>query len=219
MIRKKAWLTGAALTGTIVVTAFGGTAFAADLVEPGCTPAVSSLNGKLEGAGGYSDSDNSNGDFAWEAGASLSVPLGCMLGFQADFGASERVDDTHIGGIGHLFIRDPESYLLGVTGGAIDGEDATLYAIGPEAELYLGNVSLEAWGGYLNVDNDDGDSDDTGFVIGDAAFYLTEDFRVSVGGKVVDDFEGLRAGLEYQFAGSPISLYSKAEYGDTSWTT
>src|SRR5689334_2730463 len=91
MIRKKAWLTGAALTGTIVVTAFGGTAFAADLVEPGCTPAVSSFNGKLEGAGGYSDSDNTNGDFGWEAGASLSLPLGCMFGFQADFGAGERV--------------------------------------------------------------------------------------------------------------------------------
>lgn len=214
MIRRKAWLTGAALTGTVVITAFGGTAFAADVVEPGCTPAVSSLNGKIEGAAGYADKEDETGDFAWEAGGSLSLPLGCLFGFQADIGANDRIDNTQYGAIGHLFIRDPEIYLFGVTGGAIDSDDATLYAVGPEAEFYIGNVSLEAWGGYLNSDSDDGDGKDTGFIIGDVAYYMTEDFRVSVGGKVVDDYEGLRTGFEYQFGGMPMSLYSKAEYGD-----
>ena len=55
MIRNKAWLMGAALSGAIVLSAFGSAAFAADIVEPGCVPAVSSLNGKLEAAGGYAD--------------------------------------------------------------------------------------------------------------------------------------------------------------------
>ena len=38
--------------------------------------------------------------------------------------------------------------------------------------------------------------------------------RLSVGGKVVDDREGLRAGIEYQIGGMPMSVYSKADYGD-----
>lgn len=218
MIRKKAWLTGVALTGTVVITAFGGTAFAADVVvEPDCTPAVSAINGKIEGAGGYAEKEDEKGDFAWEAGGSLSFPLGCLFGFQADIGVSDKIDNTQYGAIGHLFIRDPETYLFGVTGGAIDGDDATLYAVGPEAEFYLGNLSLEAWGGYLNIDPEEGDGKDTGFVIGDAAYYLTDDFRVSVGGKIVDNYEALRAGFEYQFGGMPLALYSKAEYGDNEF--
>src|SRR5689334_21954562 len=117
MIRRRAWLTGVALTGTVAITAFGGTAFSADVTETGCTPAVSSVNGKIEGGAGYAEMKDENGDLAWEAGASLALPLGCMFGFQADLGVSERFDDTQFGGIAHLFARDPESYLLGVAGG------------------------------------------------------------------------------------------------------
>jgi hypothetical protein len=145
------------------------------------------------------------------------LPLGCMFGLQLDAGAFDKLDETHYGGIAHLFIRDPESYLLGVTGGVIDSDDVTLYPVGPEVELYLGNFSLEAWGGYVNIDGDD--NEDSGFIIADAAFYLTDDFRVSVGGKIIDDFEALRAGFEYQFGEMPFSLYGKAEYGDDEYFT
>ncbi|MGE0007114.1 MAG: hypothetical protein AB7S92_16180 [Parvibaculaceae bacterium] len=219
MIRKRAWLTGAALTGTLAVTAFGGSAIAADVIEEAPNCAVSSFNGKLEAGAGYADREEFDGDFAFEAGGSLSFPLGCMLGLQLDVGVSDKLDDTQYGGIAHLFIRDPESYLFGITGGVLDGEDVNLIPIGPEVELYLGNFSLEAWGGYLNIDPDHGGSDDSGFLIADAAFYLTDDFRVSVGGKIVDDYEGLRAGFEYQFTDSPMSLYGKAEYGDNDYFT
>jgi opacity protein-like surface antigen len=219
MIRKRAWLTGAALTGTLAVTGFGTAALAADVVEEAPNCAVSGFNGKLVGGAGYADRQDEDGSFAFEAGGSLSLPLGCLIGLQLDGGVSDKLDDTMFGGIAHLFIRDPESYLLGVTGGVIDGENATLYPVGPEAELYLGNISLEAWGGYLNLDQDHGGSEDTGFVIADAALYLTDDFRVSVGGKIVDDYEGVRAGFEYQFDESPMSLYAKAEYGDDDYFT
>ena len=217
MIRKRAWLTGAALTGTLAVTAFGGSAFAADVVEEAPNCAVSGFNGKLEGGAGYADSKDENGDFAFEAGGSLSFPLGCLIGLQLDVGVSDKVEDTTYGGVAHLFIRDPESYLLGVTGGVFDGDNASLIPIGPEVELYLGNISLEAWGGYLNIDADDGGSEDSGFLIADAAFYLTDDFRIWGGGKIVDDYEGLRVGFEYQFAELPMTLYAKAEYGDDDY--
>jgi hypothetical protein len=217
MIRKRAWLTGAALTGTLAVTGFGTSAIAADVIEEAPNCAVSGFNGKLQGGAGYSDIKDEQGDFAWEAIGSLSFPLGCMLGFQLDAGVRENLDDTQFGGIAHLFFRDPESWLFGVTGGVLDGEDVTLIPIGPEIELYLGNFSIEAWGGYVHIDPDEGDSEDSGFVIADAAFYLSDDFRVSVGGKIVDDYEGVRAGIEYQFGESPLSLYSNAELGDDDY--
>lgn len=220
MIRKKAWLTGAALTGTLAVTAFGATAFAADVVEeapPNC--AVSGFNGKAEGAAGYADKNDEKGDFAGEVGGSLSFPLGCMIGLQLDAAYSNKLSEDFYGGIAHLFTRDPESYLLGVTGGVIEGDDVTLFPVGPEVELYFGNFSFEAWGGYLYIDPNDDESKDSGFIIADAAFYLTDDFRVSVGGKIVDDYEGLRAGFEYQFDESPIALQAKAEYGDDEYLT
>lgn len=217
MITKKAWLTGVAFTGAVAVATFGGAAFAADVTAPSC--AVSALNGKIEAGGGFADAKDVNGDFAWEAGASLSFPLGCMFGFQADFGVSDRFDDTQFGGIGHLFARDPESYLIGIAGGVVDGDDATLYAIGPEAELYLGNFSLEAWGGYVNIDANDGEGGDSGFIIADMAYYVTDDFRISLGGKIIDDYEGLRAGFEYQLGGMPMSLTSNVEYGDDDQLT
>ena len=63
MIRKRAWLTGAAISGTLAITSFGGSVLAADVAEPpGCTPAVSGFNGKLEGGGGYSETDEVDGD-------------------------------------------------------------------------------------------------------------------------------------------------------------
>src|SRR5262245_7692921 len=217
MIRKRAWLTGAALTGTLAVTSFGSSAIAADIVEETPSCAVSAFNGKAEAGAGYADRKGEDGDFAFEAGGSLSFPLGCMFGLQLDVGLLDKLDDTQYGGIAHLFIRDPESYLFGVTGGVIDGDNFTLIPVGPEIELYLGNISLEAWGGYLNIDPDDGNNKDSGFVIADAAFYMTDDFRVSLGGKIVDDYEGIRAGFEYKFSDSPISLYGKAEYGDEDY--
>jgi len=48
---------------------------------------------------------------------------------------------------------------------------------------------------------------------------VTDDFRVSVGGKIVDDFDALRAGFEYQFGGMPMSLYTNAEVGDDDFVT
>lgn len=219
MIRKKAWLSGAALTGTLAVTGFGASAFAADVVEEQPLCAVSDFNGKLQAGAGYADVKDEAGDFAWEGVASVSLPLGCMFGLQLDAGVRDQLDDTQFGGIAHLFIRDPESYLLGVTGGVLDGDDYMLYPVGPEVELYLGSFSLEAWGGYVYIDPDDNDSKDSGFIIADAAFYVTDNFRVSVGGKIVDDYEGLRAGLEYQFDESPFGLFAKAEYGDDDYVS
>ena len=169
---------------------------AADVLnEPVC--AVSGVNGKVQGIGGYSENNDEDGDALISGLGSLSIPLGCDFGFQGDVGVIDELGRTGYGGAAHLFTRDPESYLFGVTGGYFDAGGTEVWAVGPEAELYFGQFSLEGWGGYVDID-----SHSDGFAFVDAAFYPTDNLRLSVGGNIIGDQEFVRAGLEYQFADS-----------------
>lgn len=191
-------------------------ALAADVVnEPLC--AVSGINGKVEAIGGYSENDDEKGDALVSGLASLSVPLGCDFGAQFDVGVLDELDETTYGGAVHLFTRDPDSYLFGVTGGYFDAGDANLWAIGPEAEFYFGQFTLQAWGGYVDIDADDdagGGSD--GFIDVDASYYATDDLRLYVGGNILADQEFLRAGFEYQFADSMTASFG-AKVGENDY--
>lgn len=188
---------------------------AADVVnEPLC--AVSGVNGKIQAIGGYSENDDESGDALVSGLGSLSIPLGCDFGFQADVGIIDELDQTTYGGAAHLFTRDPDSYLVGITGGYFDAGDTNLWAIGPEAELYLGQVTLKGWGGYLDVDADDNSGGGDGFIIADAAFYATDDLELSIGGSIIGDQEFVRAGLEYQFADSMTASFD-AKFGENDY--
>ncbi len=82
---------------------------------------------------------------------------------------------------------------------AADG--VTLSAIGPEAELYLDRMSLEAWVGWANVDYDiDAFDDDGFFAFGDIAYYVTDDWRISAGASTILGEGSLNLATEYQFA-------------------
>lgn len=189
---------------------------AADLIvspEPMATidaglklPAVSGVNGKLELWGGtITDPDYST----FRAAGSLSVPVGDDFGIQFDGAIGSIDDEIYGGGAVHMFTRDPEHYLFGVTGGYVATDGASLAAIGPEAELYLGRVSLEAWGGWASFDSDFDPLDETGgFFIGDIAYYVTDDWRISAGVSSILGDNAFDLGTEYQFsaAGLPLSL-------------
>jgi hypothetical protein len=184
---------------------------AADVVAPDPLCAVSGFNGKVEAIGGYSENDEEDGDALISGLGSLSVPLGCDFGAQFDVGVIDELDTTTYGGAVHLFTRDPESYLLGVTGGYFDSDGTDIWAVGPEAEFYFGQFSLEAWGGYVDVD-----SDSDGFAFVDAAFYATDDLRLSVGGTIIGSQEFLRGAVEYQFA-DPMSFTLGAKIGEDDY--
>ena len=184
---------------------------AADVVNTQPLCAVSDFNGKVEAIGGYSENDDESGDALISGLGSLSVPLGCDFGAQFDVGVIDELDHTTYGGAVHLFTRDPDSYLLGVTGGYFDAGGTNIWAVGPEAELYFGQFSLEAWGGYLEAD-----SESDGFAIVDAALYATDDLRLSVGGSILGEQEFFRAGLEYQFA-DPMTFSLGAKIGEDDY--
>jgi hypothetical protein len=192
-------------------------------VDAGLTlPAVSGINGKVELWGGsltagddlYSSpflGDDSVSTY-WLNG-SLSVPVGNAFGIQGDVSLGKIGDETFGGGAVHLFTRDPSSYLLGVTAGYVATDGASLAAIGPEAELYLDRVSLEAWGGWASYDNDFDVFDETGaFFFGDIAYYVTDDWRVSAGVQTILGDKAFDLSTEYQFTGAGVPLSFTAEF-------
>lgn len=202
---------------------------AADLIlnpEPMATqdvdlqaPAVSGVNGKLElDFGAITDPDAG----VFRLGGSLSVPVGNAFGLQGDVALSSLDGNITWGGALHAFTRDPNSYLLGVTAGYVANDGASLAAIGPEAELYLGNISLEGWAGWASAEYDDISLDDeTGaFFIGDIAAYITDDWRVSAGAASILGEGSLRLATEYQLTdlGMPLSVTGEVRaYDDDRW--
>ncbi|WP_374619608.1 hypothetical protein [Devosia sp.] len=179
-------------------------------------PAVSGPNGKLElDLGMVTDPANAT----FRAAGSVSLPVGDMFGIQADAAIGSIGADWAVSGALHAFTRDPSSYLLGVTAGIVVAEGAWLAGIGPEAELYLDRLSLEGWAGWAALEYEDALlTDESGiFVIGDIAWYPTDDWRLSVGGASVLGRESLRLATEYQFAdfGMPFSGTGELRAYDT----
>jgi hypothetical protein len=205
------------LTGTIAAGMFGSVSLAAD-IETGPLPAVSDINGKVEIGGGFTDIDDFSSDEVFRGGAALSFPVGDMFGIQADLTALDAYGETAVGGALHAFTRDPSSYLLGAYGGYVDAGPSDVWYIGPEAELYLGNVSIEAVGGYMDI------SDGVGseyYAVGDVAFYATDNLRLQVGASTVAGFESARAGLEWFMGdtGIPASITVDGRIGEDGFTS
>jgi hypothetical protein len=213
---KPLLLNSTILTAILSFGFIGAAAMAAD-VDYASTAAVSAINGKVEFGGGFADDSDHSSDGVFYGGASLSVPLGNMFGLQADLAAKNMFNDTAVGGNVHLFTRDPNSYLLGVIAGYGDAGKANAAWAGGEAEFYLGNVSIEASAGYLNVDPSNGRSKDKAFAFGDVAFYPVENFRLALGASSVAGFESGHATAEYLLDAMPVSFKVKGEVGENKF--
>jgi hypothetical protein len=191
-------------------------AHAADVSPKGDLCAVSGINGKISVQGGIAGDNANKTSGAFGASGSLSLPLGCDFGLQFDAGFQQELNNTTFGGVAHAFTRDPNAYLLGVTGGYFEGAGSNVWAVGPEAELYAGRFSLEAWAGFAKVDVNGFGTSNEGFVFADAAYYPIDDLRMSIGATIVGDSRFLRAAMEYQVS-DPISLGLNAKIGDDDY--
>ena len=213
------------LLAALLVPAAGHVALAADLelatnpVEiTDALPAVSGPNVKIELNGGTLALPDPSA--LYEAGASLSVPVGPSFGLQGDLAVRYSNDRTTYGGTLHAFTRDPSSYLLGMTGAVIWAPEGMIAAVGPEAELYLDRVSIEAWAGYGKLDYEASSLSDVegGFAFLDAALYPTDDLRLTIGASYVLDQTALHAAAEYQFSDTPFSVAADLRYDlDDDW--
>jgi hypothetical protein len=185
-------------------------------------PAVSGPNFKIDGFGGYFETENTDGGVAGASG-SFTMPLGERFGAQLD-GMAASVDGDFIGGVaGHLFWRDPATGLLGAYGSYVtrDNSGIDTWRLGAEGELYFGQLSLEAIAGYEDVDSPAGIVDDSNiFAIADAAYYITDDFRVSVGYRHLLDIHIGAVGMEYQLPSdfvSGASLFAEGRIGEDEY--
>lgn len=203
----------ALITGTMISGTFGNYAFAADIADAPL-PAVSAINGKIEIGAGYGDIDVIGDTGVFMGAASLSIPLGDTFGFQADVAVVDAFKETGFGGAGHLFTRDPNSYLLGAIGGYTDFGNADAIWGGAEAELYLDNISIELAGGYMGVNRDNGSDSGELFAFADIAFYATENFRLDVGARSVAGFETGSVGFEWMMDETPLSIKGTVRAGE-----
>jgi hypothetical protein len=182
--------------------------------------AVSGVNGKIHGQGGVYDSDDSDGS-QFQGVGSLSLPLGCMFGAQIDAGAGKFGDFDAFGVGGHLFTRDPTSYLIGIhttyENWDLDdfGDNIGIWRVGPEVELYLSNISLEAWAGW----QEGNDMDSSFFGRFTAAVYATENLRLAAGVRHSDDFTSGVISAEWQLSSMPLSLTAEGEIGEDDFTS
>ena len=205
---------GAIVTGTFGFGIMLTGALAAD-IESGCIPAVSGLNGKIEGAGGYYEDEVDDGA-RFQGVASLSLPVGCLFGIQIDLGAGDLDGDGFYGAGGHFFMRDPESYLLGVHAQYIDLDGDDIFRFGPEAELYLGDITLSAMAGYESAD--DFGSDDVVAQI-EAAYYVGEDFKLYGGYRRFLDIDAGAIGFEFQPEFIPGSVFVDGMVGSDDYVS
>ena len=207
------------LTGTIAAGMYGSVSMAADIETVTSLPAVSGINGKIEAAGGWADINDLGDDELFRGGAALSFPVGDMFGIQADVTALDVYGETAVGGALHAFTRDPNSYLLGVYGGYVDVGSADAWYVGPEAELYIDNFTVEAIAGFMDVSGSDFANSEF-YALGNLAFYATDNLRLAIGGSSVANFESAHAGLEWFMgdSGIPASLTLDGQLGEDGFS-
>jgi hypothetical protein len=177
-------------------------------------PAVSAPNGKIEFDAGALTLPSSA--FVARAAGTLTVPIGERFGLQADLSASTAPGFITTGAL-HVFTRDPATYLIGGTLGFVRSPGATVLAAGPEAELYLDRWTLEAWGGiaaaYPAASATPNRVGPFGMV--NAGYYVTDNWRLSLGVSWLDGYGALQAGSEYLLDGPaiPVALTTELRAG------
>ena len=177
--------------------------------------AVSSINGKVGYLGGSME-----GDWGNNVLASGSVPLTSNLGMQLD-GLYTRVSRRDFYGWGnHLFWRDSDKGLLGLTAGGIHEDDLRSLRGGLEGELYLDRLTPTAGIGVANLEYENGpypfiDDDVTDLFAGAGLrHYPLDDLMVSASYLHIFDNELVVGTLEYQTPIQGLSLVAQLARGE-----
>jgi hypothetical protein len=191
-------------------------------------PAVDGINAKIDGYGG---ANHTNGFYGTTG--SLAVPLAQQWGAQID-GRVENADGIGAYGVaGHLFWRDPSIGLVGAYGSYWhwNGRDvadighlsANTSTIAAEGEYYSGRWTLSGLAGIEMVSIDapvalDASSIPNRFFDSiRASYYVTDNFKLSIGHVYSSGRHGLTLGAEHGFAlggGRMASLFAAALFAE-----
>ncbi|NMD08108.1 MAG: hypothetical protein GYA66_09035 [Phyllobacteriaceae bacterium] len=183
--------------------------------------AVSGPNGKIQAEAGSWDDRGVDRESQYQGTASLSMPIGCALGLQLDAGRLSLGAAEALGVGGHIFMRDPQSFLLGLHATYEDwsfdfpATDVVIKRIGAEGELYLGQISLEAWAGLEDTQVTDANL----FGKLAAAYYATDDLRLAAGLRQSGGFTSGMVAAEWQVSDTPLSFTAEAEMSEDESTS
>ena len=233
-------LIGAALA------AMSTSAFAADYVqqEPVSAPHISGhVEAYLGGLwlhasdpfGGGGESED-----GWTAGGAgrINFPLNERWNIQTDaIVDSAWIDGENVYGYGgavHAYWRDPSRFAVGgfatytrYGGDGIDDFDPYSYTVGPEAQVYFGNVTLYGQAYYGQLENYFGDtSGDLWGVRAVLRYYAQPDIRLDAelgyqkldlgggGAFIVPNVKTFSAAAQvtYRFAGTPWSVFGRYQF-------
>jgi len=150
--------------------------------------------------------------------AGLTAPLGPQWGVQGEAGLFGVDGDTTTGLAGHVFKRDPDSYLAGmfIAYASEDEFDLQATRIGAEAEFYLGQMTLLLKGGYQFSDL----IDDTAFGEAELHWYASDNVQLGGGVSVNDSVTLGHAGAEWLIGSTSLpglALRADAYAGDNGY--
>lgn len=177
-------------------------------------PAVSGVNGKLDYAGGDMNSYEGH-----NFGGSISVPIAQQFGFQADALYSSIDCEDFYGGAGHLFWRNPDFGLIGVSGGYLAADGVETFQVGAEGEYYLGHFTFGIFAGVGSIEYDNSapfiDTSPTCFIGRVSAdWYALEVLRLGVTYTTAFDNNLFRGDVEYQTPIRGLALTAEVAMGN-----
>jgi hypothetical protein len=170
-------------------------------------PAVSAPNIKIDATAGAL-----SGGPAVLTGFTGTAPLGHSLGVQLDGALGSADDDMRGGFAGHLFYRDPRSFLLGATAmwssiaGPHEDSRSEVRRAGLEAEFYFTDVSVLP---TFGAQNSNGDTTGYGSLAG--IYYPSPYLALAASVSGAGNARALQLGFEYQLIeDTPFSLIGDA---------
>lgn len=176
-------------------------------------PAVAEPNLKLRGTVGEVIDD-----FTWNVEGAFTAPIDEKFGVAIEGGAGEQDGNGYWGTAGHIFTRDPESYLLGLFAAYSEENSFNLSAthVGGEFEFYFKDITVSGAAGYQFST----DLGDTAFGNLDVKWYVDDNFALSAGGYADKDNTFGRARAEWQpgFAALPgLAFNAEGVLGDDDY--
>ena len=177
-------------------------------------PAVSEVNAK----GGYSGG-RMNSEEAHNFEASLTFPITHSIGFQADALYSRISNEDFYGGAGHLFWRDPDMGLVGLTGGYLYRDGVNTYHVGAEGEYYFGRFTFGFFAGVSSIHYDTAapfiDTSVTRFAgAASVDYYLLDDLRLGVTYMTAFEDNLIKGDMEYQTPIRNVAVTAEVAVGD-----
>lgn len=180
--------------------------------------AVSKLNGKLDlTTGDFNSADGQN------VSGSVAMPLTPNFGLQLDGLYTDVSQREFFGGGVHLFWRDSEKGLVGITGSGVHEEDVYSLQGGFEAEYYLDLFTIGLQGGYAKIkydieplpfiDTNTTDPYGTAYL----SFYPIENLMLSASCTSAFDNDLFQGQIEYQTPINGLSLFAEYAQGDNDY--